>query len=332
MDALISVIIPIYNVCQYVKRCVDSVIEQTYKNLEIILVDDGSTDSSGKICDEYALKDSRVIVIHKKNGGLSDARNAALEICKGELLTFIDGDDFVSRYYIENLYEALSYASAQMSACQLLDFFEGDALPDDEKADNKKAETHSAHDYLKKMLYQDNAETTICGKLFYRSLFSDVLFPKGAMYEDIATTYKIILRCDKTVLMHNRDYYYFQRLDSIQYKSFTPEKMAAVKHMRQLCGDVLEIYPDLKKAAACRWVSLACNICFQIKKGEYPEETKELWDIVRANRFTVLTDNSARKKARAASLLSYLGLPVLRSVYIKTQPRGQRNDSLKKDK
>ena len=332
MDALISVIIPIYNVCQYVKRCIDSVIEQTYKNLEIILVDDGSTDSSGKICDEYALKDSRVIVIHKKNGGLSDARNAALKICKGELLTFIDGDDFVSRYYIENLYEALSSASAQMSACQAYDFFDGDDLPEDRKADSSKAETYSAHDYLKKMLYQDNAETTAWGKLFYRNMFSDVFFPKGAIYEDIPTIYKIVLRCEKTVIIHSKDYYYLQRSDSIQYRSFTLRKMDAVKHMRQLCGDVLEIYPDLKKAAACRWVSLACNICFQIRKGEYPEETKELWDIVRANRFTVLTDNSARKKARAASLLSYLGMSVLRSVYIKTQPRGQRNDSLKKDK
>lgn len=105
LQPLISVIVPCYNVMEYLPKCVESILSQTYKNLEIILVDDGSTDSSGKICDGYAAKDNRIKVIHKKNGGLSDARNVALDVMKGEYVTFIDSDDYVANDYVEFLYK-----------------------------------------------------------------------------------------------------------------------------------------------------------------------------------------------------------------------------------
>ena len=108
MGELISVIIPVYKVEDYIHRCVDSVLTQTYGNLEIILVDDGSPDRCGEICDEYAAKDKRVVSIHKKNGGLSDARNAGMEVCEGEYITFLDSDDWVVPNYIERLYRLLT--------------------------------------------------------------------------------------------------------------------------------------------------------------------------------------------------------------------------------
>ena len=115
MDALISVIIPVYNVSQYLPRCIESVINQTYQNLEIILVDDGATDDSGVICDDYARKDPRIRVVHKENGGLSSARNAGIQIARGEYLTFIDSDDYVDRDYTEFLYELVCQYSAKMA-------------------------------------------------------------------------------------------------------------------------------------------------------------------------------------------------------------------------
>ena len=107
MDPLVSIIVPVYNVKPYLNRCVDSLLGQSYQNMELLLVDDGSTDGSETLCDEYAAQDARVRVLHKKNGGLSDARNAGVDAAKGEYLSFVDGDDWVSPYYIENLYRAL---------------------------------------------------------------------------------------------------------------------------------------------------------------------------------------------------------------------------------
>ena len=115
MEPLISVIVPVYNVKAYLDRCVESLLGQSYKNLEIFLVDDGSTDGCGKVCDRYAAQDPRITVIHKKNGGLSDARNAALDAAQGEYYAFVDGDDWVSPYYVENLYRALRKADADMA-------------------------------------------------------------------------------------------------------------------------------------------------------------------------------------------------------------------------
>ena len=119
MEPLISVIVPIYNVKAYLDRCVESLLGQSYKNLEIFLVDDGSTDGCGKVCDRYAAQDPRITVIHKKNGGLSDARNAALDVAQGEYYAFVDGDDWVSPYYVENLYRALRKADADMAVSLL---------------------------------------------------------------------------------------------------------------------------------------------------------------------------------------------------------------------
>ena len=124
---LISVIIPVYNIEIYIKRCVNSIINQTYKNLEIILVDDGSTDNSGKICDDYEKKDARIKVIHKENGGLSDARNCGIEKSNGKYITTVDGDDFVTEKYVETLYNLIIENSADISSINRFDFLENDA-------------------------------------------------------------------------------------------------------------------------------------------------------------------------------------------------------------
>ena len=114
MNKLVSVIVPVYNVEKYLERCINSIIQQSYNNLEIILIDDGSTDASGKICDEYKEKDDRIIVIHKENGGLSDARNAGIKIFTGEYVTFIDSDDYVSKNMVSNMLDILEKSSCRI--------------------------------------------------------------------------------------------------------------------------------------------------------------------------------------------------------------------------
>ena len=127
-NLLVSVIVPIYNVEKYLRKCVDSILNQTYKNLEIILVDDGSPDNCGNICDEYALSDSRIRIIHKKNGGLSDARNAGLDIARGNYILFVDSDDYIDETMVEKLYEALEKEKAEMSLCSFV-YVNDDGVP-----------------------------------------------------------------------------------------------------------------------------------------------------------------------------------------------------------
>ena len=137
MDELISVIVPVYNVEKYISRCIESIMKQTYKNIEIILIDDGSTDNSGKICDEYSLKDDRINVIHKKNGGLSDARNTGLDIAKGKYISLIDSDDFVSKFFIETLYNTCKNENCEIAICEYERVYEEKEEISDLENDNK---------------------------------------------------------------------------------------------------------------------------------------------------------------------------------------------------
>lgn len=166
MEPLISVIVPIYNVKAYLDRCVESLLGQSYKDLEIFLVDDGSTDGCGKVCDRYAAQDPRITVIHKKNGGLSDARNAALDAAQGEYYAFVDGDDWVSPYYVENLYRALRKADADMAVSCFEEVFEGRGIQSQPAAELKNFQSLTPEACLRRMLYQDGVETSTPTKLY----------------------------------------------------------------------------------------------------------------------------------------------------------------------
>ena len=161
MEPLISIIVPVYNVAAYLCRCVDSLLGQSYQNIELLLVDDGSTDESRAICDEYAARDARVRAFHKKNGGLSDARNAGLDAAKGAYLSFVDGDDWVSLYYIENLYRALVQAGADFSASCFEEVFENQLVQSAPVNRLEQFEILSQEECLRRILYQDGMEVTM---------------------------------------------------------------------------------------------------------------------------------------------------------------------------
>lgn len=178
-DTKITLIIPIYNVEPYLRTCVDSVLAQTYTNLEIFLVDDGSPDRSGEICDEYARSDARIRVIHKENGGLSDARNVAMDAATGTYITFIDSDDWVSASYIENLYGAISRDDAELAISGFENAF---TLGKTRPADNHLQGYYclTPIECLRRLLYQDGIDTMAWGKLYRRELFDSLRFPVPA--------------------------------------------------------------------------------------------------------------------------------------------------------
>ena len=213
MNELVTIIVPIYNVEIFLKRCVDSILNQTYKNLEIILVNDGSPDLCGNICDKYVKLDNRVTVIHKENGGLSDARNAGIERAKGEFIAFIDSDDWIHETYIEILYKQLRETNSDISVCN---FFM--TSTENFQVDNSKNETYmySNIEALEQLYGELDVQLiTAWGKLFRRELFDGISFPVGRIHEDEFTTYKLIYKANKIVLTTAQLLYYWQREDSI---------------------------------------------------------------------------------------------------------------------
>lgn len=323
MEPLVSVIVPIYNIEAYVGRCVDSLLEQTYRNLELFLVDDGSTDGSGPLCDRYAAQDARVRVLHKQNGGLSDARNAALDVAQGEYIVFVDGDDWVSPYYVEHLFLALQKAGTEVAISCFAETFEGQTAA----APVRELQGYEAlrqTEWLERMLYQNGIECSAWGKLYSRKVLENLRYPVGKLYEDIPVTYAVLKRANGAAYIRNVDYYYFQRTDSIQNVAFNPRKLDGVTHCRAMMEDVQKNFPELGRAAECRYLSTVCNILFQIRDKEHESERKQLWSEVLRCRADVVRDPNARKKARLAALLSYGGYGVLRRVYDRTQWRGQK--------
>lgn len=211
---LISIIIPVYRVEQYLNKCVQSVVSQTYKNLEIILVDDGSPDKCPAICDEWANKDSRIKVIHKENGGLSDARNAGLAIAKGKYIGFVDSDDYIEETMYELLYTAIKNEDADLAICNLEKVTEaGEPLS---AGSYVKREVFSKEEGLYKILDANNwSYVTAWNKLYKREIWDGIEFPKGKIHEDQFVIHRIIFQCQKIVAIEDKLYKYVQRSGSI---------------------------------------------------------------------------------------------------------------------
>ena len=212
LNKLISIIVPVYNVDKYLDRCIESIRNQTIKNLEIILVDDGSTDNSSAICDSYAKIDKRIKVIHKENGGISSARNKGLECASGDYIGFVDSDDYISSVMYEYLYELLVNNKASVSCVREILVNEDEEVTFDDKM--KDAIVMNNKDALKELLKGKVVNDFVWNKLYRRELFNDIRFPLDRKYEDLATTYKIIRKSNRVVYSDIKLYAYVKRENS----------------------------------------------------------------------------------------------------------------------
>lgn len=210
---LISVIVPIYKVEPYLDRCVESIVAQTYENLQIILVDDGSPDRCPAMCDAWAAKDSRIQVIHKENGGLSDARNAGLAAATGEYVAFIDSDDSIAPDFIQRLFDALINSGADIAECAT-DYVDeaGNVLRRRNAAD---VSCMGREEALRRLVLEDGVYQTVWNKLYRRDVIAGILFEKGKYNEDEFWTYRIFDRMEKLAVVREPLYYYLQRFGSI---------------------------------------------------------------------------------------------------------------------
>lgn len=209
---LISIIIPVYKVEEYLEKCIESVLKQTYTNLQIILVDDGSPDNCGKICDEYAKKDPRIEVIHKVNGGLSDARNVGIAKAKGKYIGFVDSDDYIKEDMYEILINLIKEYDADVSICNLYDVIDGKEYI---RNNENGIQEYSRLEILKEVLLDKNIQSYAWNKLYKKELFDEIKYPIGKKYEDIGTTFYVFEKCNKIVVTSKPEYYYLKRSDSL---------------------------------------------------------------------------------------------------------------------
>ena len=324
-NELVSIVVPIYNVEQYLQECVDSLINQTYSNLEILLIDDGSTDNSPKIAETYLPLDERVKVYHKQNGGLSDARNYGIEKASGRYITFVDSDDYVSKNFVETLYNNLIEHDADISGC----VYRRTSKRSVEETENCKFtimiwDTETA---LKKMLRQEDEFTTsACALLYKIECFNEIRYPQGAYFEDLGTTYLILHSIKRMVRTSECLYHYYTRDGSISNEKFSPKYMDQYIFAKELQKFIEKNYPKLVKDVNARLVGVCFNLYMTFDKEQreqYNNYIKEIVGTIKIYRCKLSIQKNTPNKVRMACLLSYAGMPFCYFVYKKLQMKGK---------
>lgn len=312
---LVSVVIPVYNVEDYLPACVQSIVNQTYKNLEILLVDDGSSDGSPLLCDRLASSDGRIKVFHRENCGAAESRNFGIENAKGEWIAFVDSDDLVSPLYVEALLSAAQESSSLMASFRKPVRFTDESdlklvenaedLPDCDKVDCRKM--------LELTLYQEY-ETGPISKLYHRSILDGSVFPKGNYYEDLACIYKLIDKCDFVAILETEGLYGYRMNEGGKTSAPFSRKKAEdiLKTTAEMYDYFYSRHPELGKAVSSRCFSACRAVYAQLitdpEHGKrWQKEEIALWDAMRKYRQPILGDRSARKREKMAVIACSLG-------------------------
>ena len=303
---LVSVIVPVYKVEQYLKRCVDSILAQTYNNYEVILVDDGSPDNCGKICDEYSEKYSQINVIHQSNQGLSAARNNAVPESKGEYITFIDSDDYITYDYLEYLVFLIQKYDAQISAGSFV--YQYESGPEKERKEETESSFYSPENALENMNYANGFGLTAWGKLYKRSLVEANPYPIGKLFEDIATTYKIVGGSTGVAYGNKQIYYWIQRSNSIMRSSFNMKQLDGIEAAQNQLVYIQEHFPKAEAAAKYRLTSKAVELTgTMFASGGDKKIFKTLRESMRQYATEVLRNPKAKRSMKVRIIAMQLG-------------------------
>jgi glycosyltransferase involved in cell wall biosynthesis len=242
MNPAISIIVPVYNVEPYLRDCVDSILDQTFTNLEIILVNDGSTDNSGLICDDYSNSNSKIKVIHKKHEGVSSSRNSGVAATQGEYIGFVDGDDRIDPNMYMKLYTLCKKTGSDISICKLGREISGKIINIDNQSFQKRLNhTEAMKELFKGHLYR----FSLCNKLFKKVCFKNIQFPEGRIHEDLSTTYKLFSNSNKAIYTNYLGYIYVKRNNSILTSNFSKKRLEAFIGWDEILTFMDEKYPQL---------------------------------------------------------------------------------------
>lgn len=319
MTPLISIIVPIYNTAKYLNKCVDSLINQLYKNIEIILINDGSTDDSGKVCDEFAKHHNNIKVIHSKNLGVSNARNTGIENSTGEYICFVDSDDYVSNRYITDMLNIAQQEDADITTCNQYKIWN----------DGKKIELFKNNTYLNEyfmlsgietladMLYGKTCYATCCCKLYKKEIFDTIRFPSITMGEDSYTMYHCFLKAKKVAHLRAPNYFYLQHIESTMHNTNYDKFYDYIKLSDNFIEIVNNNYPELFLPAVNRLIEN--NFWVYMKMRNNPKKYKTqlehiIFNIKKYRKYAV-KDKNVAVRTRLACLLSYGGMKLVNFIY-----------------
>lgn len=268
----VSVIVPAYNIAEYLSTCLDSILAQDFESFEIIIVDDGSTDQTSEIANEYEKKFDKISVIHQKNAGLSAARNAGVKKAKGNYLAFIDGDDLIAKSFLSALYNAIKSTSSELAVCELIEF---STQTPDEKAISKPVAKKREEAVAGLLVGQENRDIIVCNKLFKKELFKNIKFPVGELHEDNLTTYKLFAETNSVAYIKDRLYYYRKRPGSIMAEQ---DLLARLKIKERAAKEAIVYFKDdssLESAAKIALLLVKFAYLDNIASGKIHD--KKLW-------------------------------------------------------
>lgn len=309
----ISIIVPVYNVEAYLEKCVESILKQTYTNLEILLVNDGSTDKSGELCDKLALRDHRIRVIHKENGGLSDARNRGIDEASSNLIGFIDSDDYIDEDMYETLYRQMVASKADLSMCGHYDVYH--QISEKQVAEIKTWEL-MPEEAIKMVMEAKILSVTAVNKLYKKALFEQLRFRIGKIAEDAFIMVDLIHQCSKIVATNEKKYYYVHRENSITTQKFSLKFLNVIEAYEQNAKMISENYPDLYDVAIMRlnWAYFYV-LDRLLVDNDFKDKVLEdrLISYLKKNKKSILMDSRFTR----ARKMSFLALCLSRKLYLK---------------
>lgn len=304
---MISIIVPVYNTADYLRECVDSIFRQSYTDWELILVDDGSTDGSGAICDACASQDVRIRVAHVCNGGQARARNTGLDMCTGEYIMFVDSDDMLCDDALESLMSHIAQADiVSMAYTRDLGKLGG--------SEPYSVVMHSPVALVRDLLYQRRIEPSVCGKLYRREVFEGLRFVDGMYYEDLEIFPRILFACRKDVAISSRPIYYYRDNPSSFINTWSDKRLDALR-----ATDMIEALMEgranrdgcpLVPAARSRKLSANFNMFSLAVANGRADVADRCWDVIVRYRREALSDRDVRLKNKIGAVLSYMGRPI----------------------
>lgn len=299
---MISIIVPVFNVEHYLKRCINSILNQTYKNFELILVDDGSTDNSGKICDDFANQNENIKVIHKKNGGLSSARNAGTENSQGEYITFIDSDDFISNTYLETLYNLIIKYNAEISCCNFQFFYNESEIKYNN--DSGLEECFDSQKALENMLYGKIHGSSACAMLLKRNIVESYKFPFGKYHEDDFVTFLYYASATKVAITSKEMYYYYQRTGSIMHRPFGQSALDELEAADFIVKNCKNMNKNIQKASLAKQFFNYRDVLFTYKdlKNNSFKTYKKIISTIKPLKYSIIKDKNVSKRIKLTAL------------------------------
>ncbi len=298
MSEKISVIIPVYKVQDYLPKCIESVLGQTYQNLEIILIDDGSPDQCGAICDAYAAKDARIHVIHKENEGVARARNDGIAYATGDYISFIDSDDWIAKDAYELLYQGLKEYGADCCVGGCVTVIEKDGTLKAKKNQYQPVFCETSTEAMKRVLLNGSA---VWNRLFKREVFEEIRFPADRINDDEVVALHAYAECEKIVFLDRDTYYYRIRQNSITTSGFSRRDMDYYYNSRENLAFVSEVRPELRECAEFKYMKAMLYCYINLRKIKKDPETEELKKSLRKD---------IKKHRKAAWKNQYMSLPL----------------------